>query len=171
MLYFWTISLILLNAVWLVLVLFTLPGNWLIVITTALFTWWRADDSVFSIYTLLAITILALIGELVEFFGGAGGAKRAGARLRGSVGAIIGAVTGAVLGTFLIPVPVLGTVIGACAGAGIGAWVFELSGGRGIHDSFHLAFGAGLGQLLGTTAKITIGLAIWLIVAIAAFWP
>lgn len=171
MLYLWLTSLILLNAVWLVLVAFALPGNWLIVITTALFAWWHAEDGIFSIYTLLAIAALALAGELVEFFGAMGGAKKAGARLSGSLGALIGTLTGAVLGTFLIPIPLFGTLLGSCAGAAIGACVLELSAGRRPQDYFRLGFGAGFGRFLGTTTKIAVGLLIWLTVAIAAFWP
>lgn len=171
MLYLWSTMLILLNAVWLALVPFALPGNWLIVITTALFAWWHAEDGIFSLYTLVAITALAILGELVEFFGGVAGAKKAGARFRGSLGALIGALTGAVLGTFLIPIPLLGTLLGSCAGAAIVACVFEVSSGRRMEDSFRLGFGAGLGHFLGTTTKIALGLLIWLIVAIAAFWP
>ncbi len=171
MLYVWLIALLLLNAVWLAMVPFALPGNWLIVITTALFAWWRADDAVFSIYTLIAIAVLALLGELIEFFGGMGGARKAGARLRGSLGAIIGAITGAVLGTFIIPIPFLGTLLGSCIGAGLGAWALESLGGRQMHESVHTGLGAGLGQLLGTTTKLAIGFIIWLTVAVAAFWP
>lgn len=169
MLYLWSTMLILLNAFWLALVPFALPGNWLIVITTALFAWWHAEHEIFSPYTLVAITALALLGEVVEFFGGVGGARKAGARFLGSLGAIIGAVVGAVLGTFIIPV--LGTILGSCAGAAIGACVFEASSGRRMEDSVRLGFGAGLGHFLGTTIKIALGLLIWLIVAIAAFWP
>lgn len=171
MLYLWSTILILLNGVWLALVPFALPGNWLIVITTVLFAFWRADDKVFSLYTLIIIAVLALLGELVEFFGGMGGARKAGAGLRGSLGAIIGAITGALIGTFLIPVPLLGTLLGSCAGAAIGACIFELSGTRKLQDSFRLSLSAGLGQFLGATAKLIIGLLIWLIVAVAAFWP
>jgi len=171
MLYFWIILLILLNALWLALVLFALPGNWLIVITTALFAWWRADDGIFSIYTLVVIAVLAFLGELFEFFAAAAGARKAGAGLRGALGAVIGAVTGAVLGTFLIPVPLFDTLLGASIGAGLGAWLFELSAGRQARDSLRFAFGAGLGRFLGSTIKVAIGLLIWLTVAIAAFCP
>lgn len=171
MLYLWLVILILLNTVWLTLVPFALPGNWLIIITTALFAWRYAEDGIFSIYTLIAITALALIGELVEFSGGAVGAKKAGARLLGSLGAIIGAVAGAVVGTIMIPIPLLGTLIGSCAGAAIVACIFEIVSGRKMKDSVHLGLGAGFGHFLGTTGKIVIGLLIWLIVAVAAFWP
>lgn len=171
MLYFWLILLIVINTIWLVMVPFALPGNWLIVITTALFAWWRAADNVFSIYTIGAITALAFVGEIIEFFGGMGGARKAGARFLGSLGAILGALTGALLGTFLIPIPFLGTLLGSCIGAGAGAAALELFGGRRIPDSVQLGLGAGIGQLIGTTAKITVGILIWLTVTIAAFWP
>jgi uncharacterized protein YqgC (DUF456 family) len=169
MLYLWSIMLIILNAFWLALVPFALPGNWLIVITTALFAWWHAEDRIFSIYTLVAITALALLGELVEFFGAVAGAKKAGARFLGSLGAIIGAVTGAIIGTFIFPI--LGTLLGSCAGAAIGACVFEVAGGRRMEDTVNLGLGAGLGRFFGTTAKMALGVLIWLIVAVAAFWP
>ena len=171
MVYLWLIILILLNALCLVLVLFALPGNWLIVILTCLFAWWRAEDGVFSIYTLIAIGVLATLGELFEFFGGMGGAKKAGARWFGALGALLGAIIGAVICTFLIPILMLGTVIGACVGAGIGAWVFEVAGGRRMEESARSGLGAGLGELVGITIKITLGFTIWLIVAVAAFWP
>jgi len=171
MVYLWLIILLVLNALCLVLVLFALPGNWLIVILTCLFAWWRWDDGVFSVYTLIGIGILATLGELVEFFGGMGGAKKAGARWFGAFGALLGAIIGAVVCTFLIPILMLGTVIGACVGAGIGAWLFELAGGRQIKESARSGLGAGLGELLGITIKVSLGLAIWLIVTVAAFWP
>jgi len=171
MLYLLLILLISLNIVWLVLVIFGLPGNWLIVISTCLFAWWRWEDSVFSIYTLIAIVTLAVMGELFEFLGGMHGAKSVGASWRGSIAAVAGAVAGAVIGTFLIPVLFLGTVLGACIGAGLATWSLELSRGKGMDKSVRCAIGAGLGELLGITAKITVGVIIWLMVAIAAFWP
>jgi len=111
MVYLWSTILVLLNSVWLGLVVFGLPGNWLIVISTCLFAWWQWDNSVFSIYTLIAIVILAALGELVEFTAGMIGAKKSGASWPGSIAALFGAVTGAVLGTFLFPIPFLGIVI------------------------------------------------------------
>ena len=171
MLYLWLILLILLNIIWLMLVLFGLPGNWLIVISTCLFAWWRWEDGIFSFYTLIAITVLAGLGELFELLGGMRGAKRAGASRRGSIAALAGAIAGAILGTFMIPVLFLGTVLGACIGAGLGAWAIEVSRGRKMEESVRCGLGAGLGELLGITAKVTAGIIIWLTVAIAAFWP
>ena len=169
MLYVWLTLLVLINAVWLALVPFALPGNWLIVISTSLVAYWQWEKRPFAVYTLAAIVILALLGELVELLGGMGGAKRCGAGFRGSIGAILGAVTGAIAGTAFVPF--FGTILGSCIGAGIGAWAFELTAGKQMAESIHLGFGTGVGQFLGTTAKFAIGVTIWLIVAVAAFWP
>ena len=76
--------LIVLNAVWLALVVFGLPGNWLIVLSTCLFAWWQWDAGVFSIGTLVAIGLLPLLGEGAEFLAGAAGARRSGAGWFGS---------------------------------------------------------------------------------------
>jgi uncharacterized protein YqgC (DUF456 family) len=171
MLYIWLIILVVLNVAWLMLVIFGLPGNWLIVISTCLFAWWRWEDGVFSIYTLIAIVVLAVLGELSEFFGSMHGAKRAGASWRGSIAALAGAIAGAILGTFFIPILFLGTVLGACIGAGFGAWAIEVSRGRKMEESVRCAVGAGLGEFFGITSKFVIGIIIWLTVAIAAFWP
>ena len=169
MIYLWLILLILLNIVWLGLVFFALPGNWLMVATTAIFAWLGPGEGIFSIYTFVVITLLALLGEVMEFFAGAGGAKKAGAGTKGAIGAICGAIIGAVLGTIFIPILVLGTLLGSCFGAGLGAWIVELAGGRRMRHSVYSGIGAGLGQFLGVSAKFAIGILIWLIISIAAF--
>ncbi|GAF70250.1 unnamed protein product, partial [marine sediment metagenome] len=51
------------------------------------------------------------------------------------------------------------------------AWGLELAGGRKLQDSARFAMGAGIGEFLGITSKFILGIIIWLIVAVAAFWP
>ena len=169
MFYVYLVMLILLNACWLVMVLFTLPGNWLMVVGTCLFAWWQADQGVFGWGVLAAITILALIAELIEFFAGAGGAKKAGAGWWGALAAVGGAIFGALFGTFIIPVPVFGTLLGACFGAGLFTWIAERAAGKEHDDSVRSGVGAGTGVLIGTLSKFAIGCVIWLLIAIAAF--
>jgi uncharacterized protein YqgC (DUF456 family) len=169
MIYFWAVVLILVNALCLALVAFAIPGNWLMVIATAAFAWWQRDQNFISVYTLTAITILAVLGELLELFGGAGAARRAGAGLGGSAGAIAGAVGGAVLGTFLIPVPVIGTLLGSALGAAAGSAI--LSGARGHNRRSRLAVQTGIGQFLGSSMKLLVGVVMWFVVAVAAFRP
>lgn len=162
--------LIVLNAFWLMLVLVTLPGNWLMVISTCLFAWWRWEDGFFGWPFLLTITVLALIGELVEFFAGAGGARRAGSTWKGAVAAIVGAIVGGITGTFVLPIPLFGTLLGACFGAGLLTWVVERSAGKERQSSVRSGIGAGKGVLLGTLSKFAIGCVIWLTILIAAIW-
>jgi len=171
MLYVWSSILIVLNAGWLLLVLFGLPGNWLMVLSTCLFAWWQWDQRVFSGWTLVAITALALLGELIEFLAGMLGARGSGASWRASIAAVFGAILGAVLGTFVIPVPLLGAVIGASIGAGLAVWATEAARGEAAEHSLRRGVGAGVGQFFGTAGKIMLGLVIWLVIAIAAFWP
>jgi uncharacterized protein YqgC (DUF456 family) len=171
MVYLWSIVLVILNTAWLGLVVFGLPGNWLIVISTCLFAWWRWGNNVFSIYTLVAIVVLAVVGELAEFTAGMIGARRSGASRRGSVAAIFGAVVGAIFGTFMIPVVFLGTLIGACVGAGLCVWGMEISRGEQAEHSLRHAVSAGLGEFFGIISKFAMGIVIWLIVAVAVFWP
>jgi uncharacterized protein YqgC (DUF456 family) len=171
MLYLWATLLVLLNAIWLLLVLFGLPGIWLIVISTCLFGWWRWDDGAFSIYTLIAVAGLAVLAEAAEFLSGMIGARKAGATWPGSIAALVGALTGACLGTFLIPVPLLGTLLGACLGAGLLAWGLEFARGKKMDKAVRYAVGAGIGEFFGITSKVTLGIVIWMIVAVAAFWP
>ena len=169
MFYVWLIMLILVNWCWWVLTFFALPGNWLIVISTYVFAW--RQDGAFSVFTLVIITSLAVFGEIIEFFAGMGGAKKAGAGKRGVFGALLGAIVGAVLGTFLLPIPFVGTLMGACAGAGIGASVLELTRDKGVNHAVRSGVGAGLGVLVGTGSKIALGALICIIIAIAGFWP
>jgi len=171
MLYLWLIVLIIFNTAWLGLVFFGLPGNWMIVISTCLFAWWRWDSGVFSIYTLVAVVALAVMGEIIEFSAGVIGARKSGASWPGSIAALFGAIAGAIFGTFLIPIPFFGTLMGACLGAGTGVWGLEFSRGKKMEHSVRYAVGAGLGEFFGITSKLILGTVIWLTVAIAAFWP
>jgi hypothetical protein len=81
----------------------------------------------------------------------------------------MGAVVGATIGTLVLPL--VGTVFGACIGAGVGAWGLELTAGKEMKESFHCGFGAGVGEFVGITSKLALGVLIWLIIAVAAFWP
>jgi uncharacterized protein YqgC (DUF456 family) len=167
--YFWIALLIIVNTFSLILVPFGLPGNWLIVTATSLFAWQQRENRIFSIYTLVAIAVLALAGEIIEFFAGTAGARKAGAGWLAAIVAILGAISGAIIGT--LAVPLIGTIIGACLGAGLGVYVVERCSGKTTEASMRSGMGASVGRFIGTIAKLAIGVAIWLIVAVAAFWP
>lgn len=169
--YLWAVGLVVLNAVWLALDLLSLPGNWLMIASAAAVAWVGPGHRMFSPWTLVALVVLAMIGEILEFVSGLAGARKAGASKRGSGGALLGGMVGGIIGTFVIPVPVIGSLLGAGAGAAAGAILFELSGGRGLRLSAKSGAGAGAGRLLGTLIKLLVGALIWIIIAVAAFWP
>ena len=153
------------------MVLFGLPGNWLMVLSTALLAWWKWDERVFSGWTLIVIAVLALVGELMEFSAGMVGARKAGASWSASIAGVFGAILGAAVGTLAFPVPVLGTILGACVGVGLAVWAVEISRGEPLEPSLQRGVGAGIGEFLGLLSKFVMGVVIWLVVAVAAFWP
>ena len=171
MLYVGLSILVLINLLWLMLVLFGLPGNWLMVLTTSLFAWWTWDRRLFSGGALIAIAILAVVGELIEFLGGMAGARKAGASWRASFAGIFGAIVGALVGTVMFPVLFVGTIVGACLGVALAVWIVETSRGEHPDLSLRRAVGAGMGEFLGMLSKFAVGIMIWLTIAVAAFWP
>lgn len=169
--YIWATILVVANAVWLSLNLFGLPGNWLMVGSTVFVAWLFWNQQMITGYTLLGLLALAVVGELLEFIAGVFGSKTAGGSRGGAFGALLGGIVGAVAGTFVIPVPVIGSLAGACGGAFCGALAFELAGGRELEPAVRSGLGAGVGRFFGTVAKLVVGVGIWIIAAVAAFWP
>ena len=167
MIYFWLILLIIVNSFWLMLGVFSLPGNWLMIITTILFALWQKN--IFSVYTIIAAIVLAVIGEILEFIAGAAGTKAAGGGKKAMAAAIIGAIVGAIVGTVIIPIPIFGTLLGSAIGAALAVLFVERKGGKELKQSLKIATGAGLGRFVGLGAKFIAGVIIWLVFAIAAF--
>ena len=171
MVYVYAILLTLINAAWLLVTIVGLPGTWLMVATTALLAWWQWDNGMIGLPVLITILALALLGEILEFVAGVLGTKTFGGTNWGAVGALLGTLVGGIAAIPLIPIPVLGSLIGACLGAAVGAWALELYAGQKLEPSLKSAAGAGLGRLTGTVTKLVCGVAIWIIAAVAAFWP
>ncbi len=170
MMILWAIALSLMNLVWLGLNVFSLPGNWLMVASAAVVAAIMADHDMLSVWTLVAAIVLALVGELVELLASMIGAKRGGAKRGGAWGALLGGIAGAIAGTVIIPVPIIGSLLGACGGACAGAFWFELRGGRTPRESLRAGIGAGVGGFVGKLGKIAIGVVIWVVLTVAAFF-
>ncbi|MDZ4829738.1 MAG: DUF456 family protein [Phycisphaerae bacterium] len=152
-----------------------LPGTWLILLlavgTTATETLLPLGSApLFSWWTLLALALLTVAAEVVEFLAAAAGAKTGGASKRGMTGAVVGGLIGAIVGTLTILIPVVGSVLGAGIGAALGAITGELSvGGKQLRDTMKPAAGAVAGRIAGTLAKAAFAVAMWIWLAIAAF--
>ncbi len=171
LIYVWIALLLVCNGIFVLMQCFYLPGNWMMVIATLLFAWGFNQRAVFGMPLLWTIVLLAIVAEVVEFLAGAGAAKKFGAGWLASLAAIAGAILGAIIGTFIIPIPILGTLLGCCGGAGLAVFAVERMTGKEKQKSIQSGVGAGIGVAIGTILKIAIGGLIWLLIAIAAFWP
>lgn len=142
-----------------------MPGNWLVVISTALFVWlypYPDGEGGLQWWLIGGMLFLAILGEAVEFAAGAVGAAKQGASRRAMVLAVVGTVIGSLLGASAgIPVPVIGPVIGAlgggAAGAFCGAWIGETWKGKTAQESYKVSKGAMIGRILGTVGKLLCG--------------
>ena len=162
--------LLLVNAAGVVLTALQLPGNWLIVLATAVFAWvyWGLPgERVLGWWALAVVLGLAALGELLEFIAGALGARTGGGSKRGALLSMPAAVAGAILGSLLIPVPIVGTLIGAAVGAAAGSLGGDRWAGRSWRHAARGATGAAVGKVTGTVLKLAVAVAMWLTVAAA----
>lgn len=139
-----------------------LPGLW--VILAAGIGYSILVKGSIGTFTLIAITIIAVIAEVLEFTLAGTYARKYGGSRRSSWGAIIGGTVGAIIG---VPVPVIGPIIGGFLGAFAGALIFEYSRGTGAEASTRVAWGALVGKAVASALKVGAGIAMtaWLILA------
>lgn len=107
--------------------------------------------------TLVGLTVLTILAQLLDFASGAMGAKYFGASRWGAIGGVLGAVVGIFFG---LP----GIFIGPIAGVLIG----ELLGGKGILPAGKSTWGTLLGTTAGIIGKLAIGIAMIVWFALAA---
>lgn len=162
-----TILVIFLNLLGVLMVLFQLPGTWFMLLCTGLWAVWRWEEQTISIWTLIALLILAIVGEIVETFSSVVTSRKIQSSKRSMVMGILGGIAGAILGTSLIPIPLLGTLIGACVGAGLCAMLGDRWAGRNWDEVKLAGQAAAKGRLLGTVGKVIIAAMMWLIITVA----
>ncbi|MBW3542138.1 MAG: DUF456 domain-containing protein [Planctomycetes bacterium] len=177
MVYVWATLLLLANLAAWVSSVFTLPGNWLMLVFTALYAWLLpAGIHPRVSWIVVAVALgLAILGEIVEFVAGAAGAARQGASRRGVVLSIVGAVVGSIAGAvFALPIPIVGPLIGAVAGGAVGAFAGAYLGESGstrTHaERFAIGRGALLGRLLGTAGKLALGAVMLVVITLDSFF-
>jgi uncharacterized protein YqgC (DUF456 family) len=148
--------------------LLSLPGLWLMLASTAGYGWvthWRHVGWP----SLLALLVLTVVAEVLEFVAGSAGAKKAGGSVRGMMGAVVGGLLGGFFLTFLVPVPILGTIAGVCVGTFLGALLVELLVGKEMGHSMRIGAGAAKGRFIGTMLKTLFGVAILIVAMVTAF--
>ena len=168
---YWTCGvglLLVLNCACWIATVFTLPGNWGIVLLGALCAWLLperpGDELGFSWIAVIVLAVLAGIGEVIELAAGAAGAAKQGASRRAMVLALVGAAVGSVIGAIIgVPVPVIGSIVaavgGGAGGAFLGAYLGEYWKGRASHERLSISTGAMLGRVAGTIGKLIVGAA------------
>jgi uncharacterized protein YqgC (DUF456 family) len=173
----------LLGAACTLLVVIQLPGAWILLGIAGLIEWLdryylpQGQQQTFGWWVLGTCLVLLSVGELIEFFAGAAGARKGGSSRRGMWGALIGGILGAFVFMPLFSIiPLLGTLFGAFFGAVLGTFVGAIIGELTVEQatvkgSMKPAIGATIGRVVGTTSKVGITIAVWLMLSISAFWP
>jgi uncharacterized protein YqgC (DUF456 family) len=147
-----------------ILIVLGLPGLWVMVATAVTYNLVVPGDPI-GWFTLVVVSVLALVAEVLEFSLSGKYARKYGGSRRAGWGAIIGGIIGAIVG---VPVPIVGPVIGAFVGSFLGALAAELSGGSSAGDATRVAKGALIGRAVSTALKIGIGFAIGIWIFISA---
>jgi uncharacterized protein YqgC (DUF456 family) len=147
----------------LILIVLGMPGLWIMVASAVTYNLIVPGDPI-GWFTLVAVAVLALVAELLEFTMTGRYARKYGGSRRAGWGAIIGSIVGAMVG---FPVPIVGPIIGAFVGSFLGALVAELTGGSSAGASTRVATGALIGRVVSTVLKIGIGftIGIWIFIA------
>ncbi|HEX3533910.1 MAG TPA: DUF456 domain-containing protein [Gemmatimonadaceae bacterium] len=147
----------------LILIVLGLPGLWIMVATAVVYNMIVPGDPIGWV-SLIAVAVLALVAELLEFTMTGRYARKYGGSRRAGWGAIIGGMIGAFVG---VPVPIVGPVIGAFVGSFLGALIAELTGGASAGEATRVAQGALIGRVVSTMLKIGIGftIGIWIFIA------
>ena len=149
----------------LVLIVLGMPGLWVMVASAVVSNMIVPGDPIGWV-TLVAVGVLALVAELLEFTLSGRYARKYGGSRRAGWGAILGGIVGAMVG---FPVPIIGPIIGAFVGSFLGALIAELTAGASPGDATRVAKGALIGRVVSTMLKIGIGftIGIWIFVAAA----
>jgi len=147
----------------LILIVLGLPGLWIMVASAVVYNMIVPGDPIGWV-SLIAVAVLALVAELLEFTMTGRYARKYGGSRRAGWGAILGGIIGAMVG---FPVPIVGPIIGAFVGSFVGALVAELTIGASATDATRVAKGALIGRVVSTMLKIGIGftIGIWIFIA------
>jgi uncharacterized protein YqgC (DUF456 family) len=106
---------------------------------------------------LLALAVLAVVGEVVESLVGILAVRRYGASKWALLGTFLGGVAGGIAGTGVLPV--VGSLAGAFAGSFVGAFAGELAYRRRAAESLRAGWGAFVGRVVAIAIKFEIGVA------------
>lgn len=134
--------------------LFGLPGNFLLVLF-ALGVGFYEHFVRFDWAFLTSLLGGWLLGEVVEFFSAAAGAKKANASRKAITFSYIGVFLGMIIGTAVLPI--IGTLAGSLLGGFLGGYWAEYANTGSPAQARQVALYVVFGQLLGLAFKLAIG--------------
>lgn len=150
----------------LVLIVFGLPGTWVIIGLTGAWAFF-AGGAQFTWGFFLPMLGLAAFGEIAEFFAGHYGAKRYGGTNQGSFAGIVGAIVGSILGApFFFG---LGALPGSLLGAFTACFMVERGRGMPSREAARASWGVTLGRFGGFVVKMGVGIALIVLSAPALY--
>ena len=141
-----------------------LPGIWVMIAAAVGYDLLVPGPERIGWFTIVAVTALAAVAEILEFTLAGRYTKKFGGSRRAAWWAIFGGIVGALIG---VPLPIIGSVIGAFIGAFAGAWLGEYTRGETTGVATRAATGALLGRAVASALKVAIGVVmmVWLLVA------
>lgn len=154
-----------------------LPGNWLILGLALLWILVGPADYRFSWFVIVALAVLAVLGEAIEFGASVLGTKKLGGSTRGATLSVIGSIAGGIAGAIFgipFPIPLVGMLIGSVLFAAIGAWIGATLGekwvGKTMKKSVQIGGAAFAGRIVGTAGKLALGAAMMVVAIVSPFF-
>jgi len=144
----------LLALIGIILTIFGIGGTFVILIGALLLNLVSWSMTI-SFNTLMWMTGLAVLGELLEWLITLIGVKAQGVSKYGLIGTVVGAVIGAIV---LSVVPIIGTMIGIVLGAILGAFLLEYAHTGKTKKAWKAAKAALLGRALVSLTKLIIAI-------------
>ncbi|MBI2336058.1 MAG: DUF456 domain-containing protein [Deltaproteobacteria bacterium] len=139
------------------LVLVTLPGTWLIFLSTVVYAFFFPFDQgqTHALWVLGILLGLALLGELVEFVVGTFGSKTVKVSNGAIVVAFIGGLVGVILGAAFF---LVGALVGVLLGSFLGALIYEWVVTKDFREGFVAACAVLATRVVAITLKSSIAL-------------
>jgi uncharacterized protein YqgC (DUF456 family) len=141
-----------------------LPGTWIFLATAGALALFDSASPI-ALWSIVVGVVLALIAEGIEWVAASRYARKYGGSSRAAWGALVGGIAGAIVG---FPVPLFGPLVGAVLGTFFGALVAEVSVSGVNGGAERVAWGAMIGRIVATVAKLGFGVVIAVLVIAAA---
>jgi len=147
------------------LFLTAVPGLW-IFLAVAVALKLLVSGAALSWAAILVGVAIAGLAEIIEFVASVRYTTKYGGSKRAGWGALIGGIVGAIVG---VPIPLIGSIVGSFAGSFIGALLAEYSARAGHGQAQRVAWGALIGRVVATAAKIGLGCVLMAVVLYSAW--